>query len=87
MPVLSPKRRVTLPKHLCDQLHVRPGDDLEFHEHNGRLTIIKKTKGSSAGVLKHLKRDPLFSDQDSLEDTLATKHQRHGKTAAQRRAA
>ena len=46
MPILSPKRQVTLPKELCDRLRVRPGDQVEFLEHNGRITILKKTKRS-----------------------------------------
>ena len=52
MPILSPKRQVTLPKELCDRLRVRPGDQLEFLEHNGRITILKKARGTSAAVLK-----------------------------------
>ena len=84
MPILSPKRQVTLPKRFCDQLQVRPGDHLEFLEHNGRLTIIKKTKGSSAGVLKHLKPDARYSEQASLEDAL---RERRAKAATRRRAA
>jgi AbrB family looped-hinge helix DNA binding protein len=63
--VLAPHRQsvgrvpiqVTIPKELCDRLHVYPGDDLDFVEHEGRITIIRKQKGSSAGVLKHLKAD------------------------------
>jgi AbrB family looped-hinge helix DNA binding protein len=42
MPIVSPKRQVTLPKALCDRLRVRPGDQVEFLEHNGRMTILKK---------------------------------------------
>ena len=84
MPVLSPKRQVTLPKQLCDQLQVQPGDQLEFFEHDGRLTIIKKTKGSSAGILKHLRPDARYSEQASREDAL---RKRQGKASARRRAA
>jgi AbrB family looped-hinge helix DNA binding protein len=84
MPILSSKRQVTLPKELCDRLRVRPGDDLEFLEHNGRITILKKARGSSAGVLKHLKADARFSDEDSLRAALEGKR---AKGAAKRRAA
>ena len=70
MPILSPKRQVTLPKELCDRLRVRPGDLIEFLEHNGRITILRKAKGSSAAVLKHLKADLRFSDDESLRDAL-----------------
>lgn len=73
MPVLSPKRQVTLPKQLCDRLRVHPGDQVEFLEHNGRITILKKTRGASAGVLRHLKADARFSDSESLQDALDSK--------------
>jgi AbrB family looped-hinge helix DNA binding protein len=73
MPVLSPKRQVTIPKELCDRLHVKPGDDLEFVEYNGQITIIKKVKGGSAGVLKHLRTDSRYSDDESLDNFLQKK--------------
>lgn len=84
MPILSPKRQVTLPKELCDRLHVRPGDQVEFLEHDGRITILKRRKGASAGVLQHLQADARFSDADSLRDALDSKR---AKAAAKRRAA
>ena len=70
MSVLSPKRQVTLPKELCDRLLVAPGDDLDILEHNGRITILKKVKGRSAGVLQHLKPDLRHSDEESRQDVL-----------------
>jgi len=73
MPILGPKRQVTLPKELCDRLRVRPGDRVDFLDHNGRITILKKTKGASAGVLKHLRADGRFSDDESLQDALGRK--------------
>ena len=62
MPILSPKRQVTLPKELCDRLQARPGDQVESLEHNGRITILKKTRGARAGVLRHLKSDARSSE-------------------------
>lgn len=80
MPILSQKRQVTLPKELCDRLFVQPGDDLSFLEYQGRITIIKKIKGSSDGALRHLQANGKYSDSDSLHDTLAKKHEaRHIK--------
>jgi AbrB family looped-hinge helix DNA binding protein len=84
MPVLSPKRQVTLPKELCDRLRVEPGDQVEFLEHKGRITIFKKMRGASAGVLRRLKADARFSDEESLRDALASKR---AKVTAKRRAA
>ncbi len=74
MPILSQKRQITLPKELCDRLFVQPGDDLSFLEHQGCITIIKKTKGSSDGKLRHLAGNAKYSDSESLHDTLAKKH-------------
>ena len=84
MPILGPKRQVTLPKELCDRLRVRPGDRVEFLEHNGRITILKKTKGASAGVLRHLKTDARFAEDESLQDAL---HSKRARATAKRRAA
>ena len=52
---VSSKRQVTLPKDLCDLTGILPGDYVEIFEFNGKLTVIKKIVGSSAGSLKHLK--------------------------------
>lgn len=84
MPILSPKRQVTLPKELCDRLRVRPGDHVDFLEHKGRITILKKVRGASAGVLRHLEADARFSDDESLQDALDSKR---AKGTAKRRAA
>jgi len=59
-----------LPKELCDRLAVLPGDDLEILEYKGLITILKKHKGRSAGVLKHLKADQRVSEHASLQDSL-----------------
>ena len=77
MPILSPKRQVTIPKELCDRLGVQPGDDLDMLEHEGRITILKRVKGSSAGVVKHLRANARYSEAQSLQDTL---EQRRRKT-------
>jgi len=84
MPTLSPKRQITLPKALCDRLQVSPGDALEILEHKGRITILKKVKGKSTGVLKHLKADRRYSDEESLHDALLSKL---SKVETKRRAA
>ncbi len=70
MPVLSPKRQVTLPKELCDRLEVMPGDDLQILEHEGRITILKRSKGASRGVLSHIKINRGVSDSESRDDSM-----------------
>lgn len=73
MPVLSPKRQITIPKDLCNRLHVQPGDEIDIFEHQGRVTLIKKRKGASHGVLKHLKAERRYTDEESLLDTVASR--------------
>jgi hypothetical protein len=51
----------------------RKGDDLTSL--NTRSTIIKKIKGSSDGVLRHLKGDVKYSDRNSLQDAMARKYE------------
>ena len=73
MPLLSLKRQITIPKDICDRLHVQPGDEVDIFEHEGRVTLIKKRKGASHGVLKHLKAERRYSDDGSLADTVASR--------------
>ncbi len=84
MPLLSPKRQITIPKELCDRLQIQPGDDIDIVEHAGHVTLIKKHKGASRGVLGRLKADKHFSDADSLASTLAA---RRGGAKGKRQAA
>ncbi|NDP60717.1 MAG: AbrB/MazE/SpoVT family DNA-binding domain-containing protein [Oxalobacteraceae bacterium] len=81
MSILSQKRQVTLPKDLCDRLLVQPGDDLSIVEHEGRITLIKRTAGSSDGVLRRLKTNEKISDDASLHDSLGRKHVRRSALA------
>lgn len=85
MPLLSPKRQITIPKDLCDRLHVQPGDDIDIVEHGGRVTLIKKRKGASRGVLKYLKADHRYTDEESLADSVASR--RTSSTKSKRRMA
>ena len=71
MAVLSPKRQVTLPKELCDRLGLAPGDDLDLVEHNGRIALIKRARGRSARVLKHLKADVRITEDESRDSAIA----------------
>jgi len=76
MAILSRKRQVTLPKELCDRLGVRPGDQVDFLEHHGRITILKRVRGASGGVLRHLRADRRCSNDESLQDALGRKRAR-----------
>jgi AbrB family looped-hinge helix DNA binding protein len=65
--VLSRKRQLTIPKVLCDRLDVQPGDHVDVLEFGGRITILKRRKGGSAGIARHLRADSRVSDRQSLE--------------------
>ncbi|WP_363320730.1 AbrB/MazE/SpoVT family DNA-binding domain-containing protein [Acidiferrobacter sp.] len=80
MPLLSLKRQITIPKDVCDRLHVQPGDEVDIFEHEGRVTLIKKRKDASRGVLKHLKADRRCSDEESLIDTVASRRSSSAKS-------
>lgn len=67
---ISAKRQVTLPKTLCGQLDINPGDCIEFFEHQGRLTIVKKERGASKGSLQHLRAKANISDEESLRNAI-----------------
>ena len=41
---VSEKGQVTVPKSLREQLDIRPGDELDFVEENGRLVAPKSTR-------------------------------------------
>jgi len=79
---VSAKRQVTIPKELCEKADIQPGDLVEIFEHEGKVTVIKKQMGASAGVLKHLKGDAAVSDEESLADALANKSKRGKKRNA-----
>ena len=41
---VSEKGQVTVPKSLRERLDIRPGDELDFVEENGRLVALKSTR-------------------------------------------
>ena len=59
-------------------IKLKPGDDLEMLEHEGRITILKKREGQSRGALKHLLADPQASDTESRDDVIVAR--RSGST-------
>ena len=79
---VSAKRQITIPKELCEKANIQPGDLVEIFEHEGKVTVIKKQAGASAGVLKHLEGDATVSDEQSLADALNEKTKRGKKSNA-----
>lgn len=70
MPKVSAKRQITLPIDQCLQAEILPGDEIETFIYNGQITIVKKTKGSAKGVLRHVKSNKRISDHDSRQSAL-----------------
>lgn len=79
MATVSSKRQITLPKSLCDRLGVGPGDEVDLLEYGGRITVLKRIKGASAGVLKQLQADKRYTDEESLRSALEAKGVSKGK--------
>ncbi len=70
MPKVSRKRQITLPASQCDELGIKPGDEIETFVVDGRLTIVKKVEGSAQNLLRQVKGDSSITDQESLENAL-----------------
>ena len=70
---VSAKRQITIPKELCLNAGINPGDLVEVFEYEGRITIMKKRKGAAAGALKHLRSNPAVTDEESLLDAVQEK--------------
>lgn len=73
MPKVSAKRQITIPIDLCQQAHIEPGDDIEAFIHEGHITIVKKQKNAARGILGHIKSNKKVTDEQSLNDSLASR--------------
>lgn len=67
MPRVSAKRQITLPVSGCEELNISPGDDVEILRHGNQFNIIKREKGSAAGLLKDTKVNKSVSDEQSRQ--------------------
>lgn len=71
MSKVSSKRQVTLPIDLCLLAGIEPGDEVSaFVDRQGIISIVKKTVGSSKGLLKDVRKVGSMSDEKSLESAL-----------------
>ena len=70
MATLSSKRQITLPKELCDQADIHPGEQFQLFTHNGHITLIRQKQDASVGVLQHLKARAEISESDSRDHAL-----------------
>ena len=68
MPKVSAKRQITLPVVGCNELDIRPGDEVEILRHGDQFNIIKKKVGAAAGMLKEgIKANKAVSDEQSRQ--------------------
>lgn len=71
MPIISQKRRVTLPLEQCLKAGIQPGDEYEsFVCRKGIISILRKRKGTAKGLLKDIPVYDEVSDEDSLENDM-----------------
>lgn len=66
MPRVSAKRQVTLPVAGCEELGIQPGDEVEILRHGNQFNIVKREKGSAAGMLKSARANKKISDDASV---------------------
>ncbi len=67
MPRVSAKRQITLPVADCEELGIKPGDDVEILRYGDQINIIKRKVGSAAGLLKGTKARKSVSDKQSRQ--------------------
>jgi bifunctional DNA-binding transcriptional regulator/antitoxin component of YhaV-PrlF toxin-antitoxin module len=73
MPKVSSKRQITLPISQCRLAGIEPGDEYQSYVDNeGHITIIKKVAGAAKGLLKDIKSDARYSDEESLQSSVAS---------------
>lgn len=72
MPKVSAKRQITLPIDQCKAAGIEPGDEYESYVDNeGHITIVKKVAGAAKGLLKRVTTDKRFTDEQSLQSSIA----------------
>ncbi len=73
MPKVSAKRQITLPIEQCREAGIEPGDEYSsFVDNEGHITIVRKVEGAAKGVLKGIKADKKYSDDESLQSSIAS---------------
>ncbi|MET0963771.1 MAG: AbrB/MazE/SpoVT family DNA-binding domain-containing protein [Noviherbaspirillum sp.] len=50
--------QVTLPKGIRESSHISSGDEVDFLNYEGQITIIQKRPDASRGVMARFKLDP-----------------------------
>ena len=67
MPRVSSKRQITLPVAGCEELDIKPGDEVEIFRYGNHFNIVKREPGSAAAILKGTRVTKGISEGDSLK--------------------
>jgi len=68
---VSSKRQITLPIDLCRLAGIEPGDEVSILvDRLGIISVVKKTVGSSKGILRGVRKINNMSDENSLETVM-----------------
>lgn len=71
MSKVSSKRQITLPIDLCLLAGIEPGDEVSILvDRQGIISVVKKTVGSSKGILRDVRKINKMSDENSLESVM-----------------
>lgn len=71
--VLRPKRQITIPKKLCDELGLEQGDRLQLSIENGKL-IAKPKRATALEALREIQR--IFKDSGISEEEIQEEERR-----------
>jgi bifunctional DNA-binding transcriptional regulator/antitoxin component of YhaV-PrlF toxin-antitoxin module len=75
MSKVSSKRQITLPVDLCLLAGIEAGDEVSILvDRPGIISVVKKTVGSSKGILRDVRKVNNISDEKSMESVMQPAH-------------
>ena len=70
MPKVSSKNQITLPQNIRAEAGIKSGDIVEIFVFEGKVTLVNKKKGAGKGILKGIKVNKKFTDEESLQSAV-----------------
>jgi AbrB family looped-hinge helix DNA binding protein len=70
MPKVSSKRQITLPVTGCEELDIKPGDEVEIFRYGNQFNIVKREPGAAAAMLRGTRANKGVSERESLKSNL-----------------
>ena len=77
MAKVSAKGQVTLPKNVREANDISSGDEVDFLSYGNEITIIKKRKDASRGIMSRFKLNPEQAIADGRLTELAARFTPH----------